>query len=132
MNEILQRTSGWVQRARSRLMGVIEEPGHPTGHLPIPLKEETTMLKTVSAALLAVSVLAAPALAATPAKNATRSAQAPVIKAEPVKLKPGVRNANAHMGRHYFHHRHFHKHMGALKTHQKISVKHAIPAVKRG
>jgi hypothetical protein len=92
------------------------------------------MLKTISAVLLAVSVLAAPALAATPAKNATRTAQAPAIKAEPVRLKPSVRNANAHMGRHHAHyrHHHFHKHMGALKTHQKISVKHAPSAVKRG
>ena len=43
---------------------MIDEPGHPTGHLVIPLKEETTMFKTISAALLAVSVLAAPAMAA--------------------------------------------------------------------
>jgi hypothetical protein len=92
------------------------------------------MLKTISAVLLAVSVFAAPALAATPAKNATRTAQAPVIKAEPVKVKPSVRNANARMGRHHGHYRHHrhHKHMGALKTHQKISVKHATSAVKRG
>jgi hypothetical protein len=91
------------------------------------------MLKTISAVLLAVSVLAAPALAATPAKNATRTAQAPAIKAEPVKLKPSVRNANAHMGRHHSHYRHHHFHnMGALKTHQKVSVKHAASAVKRG
>ena len=43
---------------------MIDEPGHPTGHLVIPSKEETTMFKTISAALLAVSVLAAPAMAA--------------------------------------------------------------------
>ena len=92
------------------------------------------MLKTISAVLLAVSVLAAPALAATPAKNATRTAHAPAIKAQSVKLKPSVRNANAYMGRHHadYGHHHFHKHMGALKTHQKISVKHAASAVKRG
>jgi len=42
---------------------MIDEPGHPTGHLVIA-QEETTMLKTISAALLAVSVLAAPAMAA--------------------------------------------------------------------
>jgi hypothetical protein len=99
------------------------------------LKEETTMLKTISAALLAVAVLAAPALAATPAKNATRTAQAPVIKAEPVKMKPSVRNANAKMGRHHHaHYRHHrsHKHMGVLKAHQKFTIKPTTSAVKRG
>ncbi len=92
------------------------------------------MLKTISAALLAVSVLAAPALAAGQAKTT----QAPVIKAEQVKkVKPSVLNANARMGRHHVrhvsHHR-THKHMGALKTHKfsKASVKHVTPATKRG
>lgn len=90
------------------------------------------MLKTISAALLAVSVLAAPALAAGQGKTA----HAPVIKAEQVKqVKPSVLNANAKMGRHHRHVRHhrFHKHMGALKTHQfsKVAIKHVVPA-KRG
>ena len=102
------------------------------------------MLKTISAALLAVSVLAAPALAAT----SDKTAQAPVNKTEQVKpvnkaaqvkpMKPSVLNANAHMGRHHGrhhvrHHR-FHKHMGALKTQQfsKVSIKHAGSATKRG
>ena len=89
------------------------------------------MLKTISAALLAVSVLAAPAMAAGPAKTA----QAPAIKAE--QVKPNVLNANAKMGRHHVrhvrHHR-FHKHMGALKTHQfsKVTIKHVGSATKRG
>jgi len=73
------------------------------------------MLKTISAALLAVSVLAAPALAAgQTTKEATKTTQAPVIKAEQVKqTKPSALNANARMGRHHVrharHHR-FHKH----------------------
>ena len=96
------------------------------------------MLKTISAALLAVSFIAAPALAATATKTTkapvTKTTTAPVIKAEPVKSK--VLNANARMGRHhhkhYRHHRH-HKHMGVLKTHAapKFVVKHIAPA-KRG
>ena len=91
------------------------------------------MLKTISAALLAVSVLAAPAMAAGPAKTA----QTPVIKAEPVKqVKPSVLNANARMGRHHVKHvRHHrsHKHMGALKTHHsKATIKHVAPAARRG
>jgi len=90
------------------------------------------MLKTISAALLAVSVLAAPALAAGPAKTTN----APVIKtAQAKQVKPNVLNANAKMdhNRHFRHHR-FHKHEGALKTHQfsKVSIKHAGPAAKRG
>ena len=96
------------------------------------------MLKTISAALLAVSVLAAPALAAGHAtKEATKTAQTPVIKAEQVKTKPSMLNANARMGRHHVrhvsHHR-FHKHFGALKSHKfsKLSTKHVTPATKRG
>jgi hypothetical protein len=115
------------------------------------------MLKTISAALLAVSVLAAPAFAAGEAKTALKTAQtpvtksaqapvakttdkttqAPVIKAEQAKVKPSALNANARMGRHHVrhvsHHR-FHKHVGAIKTHKfsKVSAKHITPAVKRG
>lgn len=96
------------------------------------------MLKTISAALLAVSMIAAPALAATATKSATapvaKTATAPVIKAEQTKSKK-VLNANARMGhhvKHVRHHRH-HKHMGMQKTHAspKLAVKHIAP-VKRG
>jgi isocitrate lyase len=112
---------------------MIDGPGHLTGQLVIPLKEETTMLKTISAALLAVSVLAAPALAV----GQSKTTQAPVIKTEQAKqLKPNVRNANARMGHHHAHFRHhrFHRHMGALKPHHvsKVAIKHAGPATKRG
>ena len=90
------------------------------------------MLKTISAALLAVSVLAAPAMAAgidktapAPVKDSVRAktAHAPVIKA--VQVKKTVLNANARMDRHHIHHhfhRHFHKHMGANKPHQFSKV----------
>ena len=109
---------------------MIDEPGHPTGHLVIA-QEETTMLKTISAALLAVSVLAAPAMAT----GTGKTAPAPVIKA--VQVKTSVLNANARMEhrhhRHFRHHR-FHKRMGALKTQQfsKVTIKHVVPATKRG
>lgn len=91
------------------------------------------MFKTISAALLAVSVLAAPALAASPGKT-THAPAVKVIKAEPSKSK--FFNANARMGRHHHkhlrHHRH-HKHMGMLKTHgaPKLAIKHGSHA-KRG
>ncbi len=89
------------------------------------------MLKTISAALLAVSVLAAPAMAA----GSGKTTQAPVIKAGQVKT--GVLNANAKMGRHHAKHvRHHrsHKKMSALKAHQvsKATIKHVAPATKRG
>jgi hypothetical protein len=85
-----------------------------------PLKEDPTMLKTISAALLAASVFAAPSLAATaantantktaPAKTAAapaKTTQAPVIKA--AQNNPKLMNANAHMGKPHRHHRH-HRH----------------------
>ena len=92
------------------------------------------MFKTISAALLAVSVLAAPALAASPGKTTDKTTHAPVIKAEQSKSK--FFNANARMGRHHHkhlrHHRH-HKHMGMLKIHgaPKFAIKHVTHA-KRG
>jgi hypothetical protein len=102
------------------------------------------MLKTISAALLAVSVIAAPAVAATAGKTtqapvnktaqapANKTTQAPMIKADQAKSK--ALNANAKMGhKHYRHHRHP-KHMGAIKTHAtpKVAKQHATSAAKRG
>jgi hypothetical protein len=88
------------------------------------------MLKTISAALLAVSVLAAPALAAS-SSNAT---QTPAAKT--TQMKPNAVNANAKLGHsseHVRHHR-SHKKVSALRTHQasKVTIKHAAPATKRG
>jgi hypothetical protein len=36
MNEVRRCASGWVQRAASKLVRMIDGPGHPTGHLVIP------------------------------------------------------------------------------------------------
>jgi len=98
------------------------------------------MLKTVSAALLAVSMVAAPAMAGTVAKTATAapaatSTAAPVVKADQPKAK--VLNANAKMSRHHYRHaRHHnvHKNVGVSKAHAKgkVAVKHISPAGKRG
>jgi hypothetical protein len=110
-----------------------------------------TMLKTISAALLAASVIAAPALAAGSGKSTeapktmqapkTTQAPAPADKAAQVKptaqVKPNALNANAKMGRHHVkqirHHR-GHKKMSAIKTHRvsKATIKHVAPATKRG
>jgi hypothetical protein len=107
------------------------------------MEEETTMLKTISAALVAVSVLAAPVFAGAPGKTAqapvnkttqapvSKSTQAPVIKAEG---KSKALNANASMGRHHKHYRHHrhHKHISLHKTHVKhLAVKHVTPTAKR-
>ena len=71
------------------------------------------MIKTISAALLAVSVLAAPAMAGT-AKNARHAA--PAVKS--VQLKLGVLNANANMGRHHHRHGYHHRHYGHHRHHR--------------
>jgi hypothetical protein len=109
MNEVHRCVSGSVQHAPTKVASMIEEPGHPTGQLRDP-REETTMFKTISAALLAASVLvAAPAMAA----GHGRTAHAPGIKS--LHVKPGVLNAHAGMGRH--HHRHFHHHRHHYRFH---------------
>ena len=88
------------------------------------------MLKTISAALLAVSVLAAPALAAT-----GKTTQAPAPKS--AQVKSSALNANAKMGRHHVrhasHHR-LHKRTVERKAHHssKIAVKHVGHPAKRG
>jgi hypothetical protein len=105
------------------------------------------MYKTISAALLAVSVLAAPALAATTGKtNEAATTTAPQVKSDLQKSKAKISH------RHHKHHRHLssiktNKKMGAIKTHKKIgamkansaikanakvSSKHAVPVTKRG
>jgi hypothetical protein len=109
------------------------------------------MLKTISAALLAVSVLAAPALAAESGKT---TANTSIIKTT-TQVKPAVLNANAKMGKHH-HHRthlsHHYRHHGkiaamktiqpkahaktafktTLKTAPKVSLKPAVSTTRRG
>ncbi len=94
------------------------------------------MLKTISSALVAVSVLAAPALAATPAKTAqapanktvqapaNKTAQAPAVKAEESKAKPVKMTT-----RHHRHHQHTARHKIRAKH---IAIKHVAPVAKRG
>ena len=101
------------------------------------------MLKKISAALIAVSMLAAPAMAASTSKTETAPITKSVAPAARLQVKPSVRNANAKMGRH--HHRHYshyrsHKKMSVAKTNtasktnkvSKLTIKHAGPATKRG
>ena len=87
------------------------------------------MFKTISAALLAASMLAAPAFAAT-----GKVTQVPAVKAHQVNSR--VLNANARMEKqHLRHHRHQRHHVAAIRTHRhaKVSFHHAAPVkTKRG
>jgi hypothetical protein len=121
MNESRGSASGWVQRLARKVTPAIEETGHPAGTLRDPFREELSMLKTISAALLAVSVIAAPAIAASTAQApATKSAAVTTVKKNPL-------NANAKMG-HGHHHMRHHRHHGIHntmnhRTHKKMAVK---------
>lgn len=88
------------------------------------------MLKTISAAVLAVSMLAAPALAAAGKNDEVRTAKATPMKAS-------VLNANAKMDRHHTkHYRHtshrHHKKVAAIKVAPKAGIKAPAHTTKRG
>ena len=92
------------------------------------------MLKTVSAALLAVSVVAAPALAASTGKTA----QAPITKSATAtpsaQAKKNPFDARARMNhRHHVRHHRLHKKMAA-KLHKslKVSAKPVMHSAKQG
>jgi hypothetical protein len=101
------------------------------------------MLKIISAALLAASVISAPALAASADKTApaavnktttapaAKTTAAPVIKADQAKSKS--LNANAQMSHKQVRHHRAHKHMSVVKPQptKKLAVK-PIPPAKRG
>jgi hypothetical protein len=38
MNEVRHFASGWVQRGVVTVTGMIDEPGHSTGHLAVPFE----------------------------------------------------------------------------------------------
>ena len=67
-------------------------------------------------ALIAASMLAAPAMAASTAKTETAPITKSLAPAAKPQLKPSVRNANAKMVRH--HHRHYSHH----RSHKKMSA----------
>jgi hypothetical protein len=110
------------------------------------------MLKTISAALLAASVLAGPALAASSGKiDTTRATKTMTDKAAaarttvtaPKTIKPMVLSADAKMHtnhvQHARHHRHHnkmadrhHKKVAVGKVKSKVSYKPAVSTTKRG
>lgn len=147
MNGVRQGTSACIQSRLLNVVSMINETGDRPGDLEIPFEQETTMLKTISAALLAVSVLAAPALAAGSSKTSTdapvikttqgkatqaktiqpTSTQSTTTKATTTQAKSGALNANARMGKHHHkhvsHRRHHNHNMAARTTHAKIQAK---------
>jgi Ni/Co efflux regulator RcnB len=95
------------------------------------------MLKTISAALLAVSVLAAPALAA----GTDKATQAPATKSaqmnKPTQVKKSALNANAKTGRHHVRHASHHRGHKKMVTHKahkspKVAAKRLTPPAKHG
>jgi hypothetical protein len=106
------------------------------------------MIKTLSAALLAVSMLAAPAFAGAARTDAAKTGVAPIAAPAKVNAKAdlGVKpaltsnplDAKAHMlrrhHRHVRHHHRFHKQVGTHRLHHaaKVSIKHIAPSARRG
>lgn len=111
------------------------------------------MIKTLSAALLAVSMLAAPALAAgtetAPIAKPAATAAKVTAKALPtdaraaVSVKPQAKtnplDAKAHLVRHHRrhirHHHRFHQRIGSapgIHHVAKVTIRHAAPASRRG
>ena len=95
------------------------------------------MFKTISAALLAVSVLAAPAFAAGKiAQTPVKPVAATTLPAK-TSVKTSVLNANAKMGKHHYrharHHRHHVKYATKRTHHTKVGFKHSTHVTaKRG
>ncbi|MDR3468711.1 MAG: hypothetical protein P4M07_22505 [Xanthobacteraceae bacterium] len=92
------------------------------------------MLKSISAALLAASILAAPALAAGTDKTAAPApaAQTSTTAGKTADVGAGkTLNARAsmHKGRHHRHHRH-HKHVAGVKTSVRAHVVKAKSGTK--
>jgi hypothetical protein len=91
---------------------------------------ETTMFKKISAAVIAVSLLTAPAFAATVIKTAPA--------AKTVVIKPSVANAKAqavvvkkvhrHHRKHFTHRHHARKHMAVVK---KVTMKRVSAATPK-
>jgi hypothetical protein len=89
---------------------MIEIPVTSTGPAPRSHEQETTMLKTISAALVTASMLAAPAMATTVVKTGHG------VITKKVTIKPSVANAQGHFVKKSHHHRHHaDKHVAVVK-----------------
>ena len=95
------------------------------------------MLKTLSAALLAVSVLAVPALAGTTGKTTEGPATKSIQANKSTEANKSALNANAKMGRHHVRHSSHHRAHKKVVTHKshkssKVAAKRLAPPAKRG
>jgi hypothetical protein len=116
---------------------MIDKPGQPTGQLRDRRRQETTMLKIFSAAVIAASIIAAPAMAAGPDRTATAHKAVTTER----HVQPGTLNAHAkmmhrhhdyrHHHRHVRPHAHFHDKLGMSHTHKHTAIKTTV-VHKRG
>jgi hypothetical protein len=108
-----------------------------------PLNKEPTMLKTISAAVLAATMIAAPALAANSGNKAQgtantttqtqsqNTATAPKqTNAQATPAKSNNLNAHARMTRHHYRHKKISLHKSHGNVASKVSGKQAAPATK--
>jgi hypothetical protein len=145
MNEVRRRVSERVQSGTPRVAPMMDEPGE--AGTSDPLIKETTMLKTISAALIATSLIAAPALAASSGTTAgtadtttqaqsqpTADTTAPAPKAAKVtstkskKLHTSFKTAHHHNKKISLHKTHART---SAKVASKASAKPVVPATKR-
>jgi hypothetical protein len=112
MNERRRFASGEVQHAGISVVCVISEVRPSGRRCADPLDEDTTMLKTISAALLAVFVFAAPALAGDFGRNSQSLAD------RDGHVNSRVFDAHGWAGRdHHRHYRHHHRHDRHFRFH---------------
>jgi hypothetical protein len=145
MNEIRRDVSEGVQCGTPRVAAMMDEPGE--AGTSDPLCKETTMLKTISAALIATSLIAAPALAANSTTTAgtantttqtqsqpTADTTTPAPKAAKVnstkskKLHTSARTIHHHTKKISLHKIH---NKSSAKVASKVSIKPVMPATKR-
>jgi hypothetical protein len=113
MNERHRFASGEVQRRHIKVVCVIGEVRPSGRRCADPLDEETIMLKTISAALLAVSFFAAPAFAG----GYDRDTHAPTVRDGHAHSR--MFNAYGWAGRdHHHHYRHHHRDYRHFRFHQ--------------
>jgi Ni/Co efflux regulator RcnB len=100
---------------------MIDKPGHPTGQLRDRHRQETTMLKMFSAAVIAASIIAAPAMAA----GSDRAATTHKVATTERHVQPGALNANAKMMHRHHDYRHHHRHVRPhAHFHKKLGMSH--------
>ncbi len=101
MNTVCMATSHSVQPRRTKVVSKNTNPGRPApANIVITIEEEIAMFKTISAALVVASLVAAPAMAATTQTKGDSVAKSVKVASTPVKT------SNLNKGRHV-HHRHY-------------------------